>query len=86
VPEIAGQVDGGHAAAAELALEQVAVGQGGLEPFESLGQREISDWDIPSLKPQSPPSQSDGDCYRFCYSLSGQKRASWGREAGTDAR
>jgi hypothetical protein len=33
VPEIAGQVDGGHAAAAELALEQVAVGQGGLETF-----------------------------------------------------
>jgi hypothetical protein len=33
VPDIAGQVDGGHAAAAELALEHVAVGQGGLETF-----------------------------------------------------
>ncbi len=41
VPEIAGEIDRGHAAAAELALEQVAVGQGGLEPFESLGQRGI---------------------------------------------
>jgi hypothetical protein len=26
------------------------------------------------------------DCYRFCYSFSGQKRAFWGKEAGTDAR
>ena len=41
VPEIAGEIDRGHAATAELALEQVAVGQGGLEPFEGLGQRDI---------------------------------------------
>ena len=40
VPEIAGQVDGGHAAAAELALEHVAVGQGGLETFWGLAQRD----------------------------------------------
>ena len=33
VPDIAGQVDGSHAAAAELAREHVAVGQGGLETF-----------------------------------------------------
>jgi hypothetical protein len=31
VPDVAGQVDRGHAAAAELALEYVAVGQGDLE-------------------------------------------------------
>ena len=28
VPEVLGQVDGGHAAAAELALDAVAVGEG----------------------------------------------------------
>ena len=47
VPEIAGEIDRGHAATAELALEHVAVGQGGLEPFEGLGQRDLSDWDTP---------------------------------------
>ena len=26
------------------------------------------------------------DCYRFCYSFSGQNRAFWGKEAGTDAQ
>jgi len=41
MPGILCKVDRGHAAAAELALEQVAVGQGGLEPFECLGQRGI---------------------------------------------
>jgi hypothetical protein len=29
---------------------------------------------------------SAADCFRFCSSFSGQKRAFWGREAGTDAR
>jgi hypothetical protein len=76
VPEIAGEIDRGHAATAELALEQAAVGQGNLEPFEGLGQRATSDWDISSLQPQSPPGQSHSDGYRFCYSFSGQKRAS----------
>ena len=46
VLEIVGEVDRGHAAAPELALERVAVGQGGLEPFQGLGQRDLSDWDI----------------------------------------
>ena len=46
VPEIAREVDRGHAAAAELALEHVAVGQGGLEPLKGLGQRDLSEWGI----------------------------------------
>ena len=37
VPDVLGQVDGGHAAGADLAVEPVAVGQGGLEPAEELG-------------------------------------------------
>jgi hypothetical protein len=49
VPEVAGQIDCGHAATAELALEQVAVGQGGLEPFEGQGQRDLSNRDTQSL-------------------------------------
>jgi hypothetical protein len=44
VPEVAGQVDRGHAAAAELTLEPVAVGRGGLEPFEGLAQRDLAEW------------------------------------------
>jgi hypothetical protein len=39
VAEIARQEDRSHAAAAELALEDVAVGEGSLEPFQGLGQR-----------------------------------------------
>ena len=37
VAEVLGEVDGGHAAGADLPLEAVAVGQGGLEPAEQLG-------------------------------------------------
>ena len=37
VAEVLGQVDGGHAAGAELALEAVAVGEGGLEAAEQFG-------------------------------------------------
>ena len=39
VLEVSGQVDHRHPTAAELALERVAVGQGGLEPLEGLWQR-----------------------------------------------
>ena len=39
VPEVAGEIDGGHAAASELALEAIAVGQGGREELGHLGQR-----------------------------------------------
>jgi hypothetical protein len=38
VPEIAGQVHGSHAAAPQLALDAVAVGQSGLETSEDFGQ------------------------------------------------
>jgi hypothetical protein len=34
VPEIVGEVDRGHAAASELALDAVAIGQGGHEEIE----------------------------------------------------
>ena len=44
VLEVVREIDRGHAPAAELALERVAVGQGGLEPFQGLGQRDLSDW------------------------------------------
>jgi hypothetical protein len=40
VLQIVGQPDRGHAAAAELAVERVVVGQGGLEALQNLGQRE----------------------------------------------
>ena len=38
VPEVPGEIDRGHAAAAELALDHVAVGQRGLEAGSDLGQ------------------------------------------------
>ena len=37
VPQVLGEVDRGHAALADLALEAVPVGQRGLEPVEQLG-------------------------------------------------
>ena len=37
VAEVLGEVDGGHAAGADLAVEAVAVRQGGLEPAEEFG-------------------------------------------------
>jgi hypothetical protein len=37
VAYVLGQVDGRHAAGADLAVEAVAVRQGGLEPAEELG-------------------------------------------------
>ena len=37
VPEVLREVDRGHAAAAELALEPVAVGEGGLESRAEVG-------------------------------------------------
>jgi hypothetical protein len=60
VPDIAGQVDGGHAAAAELALEYVAVGQGDLETFWGLAQSDLrngvaSRLYLESFLSQSPP-------------------------------
>jgi hypothetical protein len=38
VPEVAGEIDGGHAAASELTLDAVAIGQGGREEVGRLGQ------------------------------------------------
>ena len=37
VPEVVREVDGGHAARAELALDAVAVGEGDGEPVEDVG-------------------------------------------------
>ena len=87
VLEVMREVDRGHATAPELALERVAVGQRGLEPFQGLGQRDLSDWGASRLSaPDGAGPDSAADCYRFCYRFSGQKRAFRGREAGTDAR
>ena len=52
--EVVREVDRGHPAAPELALERVAVGQGGLEAFQGLGQGDLSDWDLSRLKPRTP--------------------------------
>jgi hypothetical protein len=41
VLQILRQVDSGHPTAPELALKRVAVGQGGLEPFQGLGQGDL---------------------------------------------
>jgi hypothetical protein len=38
VLQVMSQPDGGHTAVSELALEGVAVGEGGLEAFEDFGQ------------------------------------------------
>jgi hypothetical protein len=38
VPEVVGEVDRGHTAASELALDAIAVGQGGREEGGSVGQ------------------------------------------------
>ena len=37
VPDVLGEIDRGHAAGADLAVEAVAVRQGGLEPAEQFG-------------------------------------------------
>ena len=37
VPEVVGEIDGRHAALAELALDLVLVGQGGVQSFEEFG-------------------------------------------------
>jgi hypothetical protein len=39
VPQVVGEVYRGHAAAAELALDAVAIGQGGREEVGCVGQR-----------------------------------------------
>ena len=44
VADVVGQVDGRHAAGADLALDPVAVGQGGLEPAEELGHGNGLGW------------------------------------------
>jgi hypothetical protein len=38
VSEVAGEIDGGHAAASEFALDAIAIGQGGREEVGRLGQ------------------------------------------------
>jgi hypothetical protein len=53
VLQILRQVDSGHPTAPELALKRVPVGQGGLEPFQGLAQRDLSDWGVSSLSPRT---------------------------------
>jgi len=54
--QVVGQVDRGHAAAAELVLDAVAVGQGRLEPFQGLGQSRTVGLGISRLQLTPPPS------------------------------
>jgi hypothetical protein len=49
VPEVFRQVYRAHATAAELALERVALGQGGLESFHGLDQIGVLDRDVSGL-------------------------------------
>ena len=56
VLQVLGEVDGGHAALAELALEAVAVGQGGREPGFSAAHAHLCSWACTS--PGSVASQS----------------------------
>ena len=86
VPDVLSQVDGGHATASELALERVAAGQGGLEPCQCLGQSDLSDWGVSRLQPRPRSGQTHRPTGRFCCSFSGQERAFWDGEAGTNAR
>ena len=37
VPDVLGQIDGGHAAGTDLPIQAVAVREGGLEPAEQFG-------------------------------------------------
>jgi hypothetical protein len=58
VPEIVRDVDRSHSTAPELALGRVAVGQRGLQLFEGLDQRDLSDRGISRLQPRTAPCDS----------------------------
>jgi hypothetical protein len=82
VLEITCEVDRSDPAAPELALDRVAVGQGGLEASRrGLAQRDLSDWGPSRLYPSVPTDQSQPSCCRFCYRFPG-KPAILGRESG----
>ena len=55
VPEIAGEINCGHAASAELALEHVAIRQDGIETFKGLEQRDLSNKGSSRLQPSRGP-------------------------------
>ena len=40
MPKVIRQIDCSHATASELALKRVAIGQGGRDSFDGVGQRE----------------------------------------------
>ena len=46
VAEVAGEVDGGHAALAQLALDAVAVGEGRPESLNGVGQAASRAWRV----------------------------------------
>jgi hypothetical protein len=87
VPEVIGEIDNGHATPPELALEGVAVGQGGLEFFHGLDQTGLLDRGISRLLLRPTPGQSNPR--RLLPFLLPSLRAEagyWGGEEGTDAR
>jgi hypothetical protein len=59
------EIDGSHATTAELALERVAVGQGGLEAFQGLGQRDVPEWGTSRLNLRARTDQSQPQLLPF---------------------
>ena len=79
VLQILRQVDGGHPTASELALDRVAVGQGGLKPFQDLDQGDLSEWGVSTLQPSSRSGQTPPE-FTGPATVLRQEQASWGRE------
>jgi hypothetical protein len=65
VPEVVREIDRSHATTAELALERVAVGQGGLEAFQGLGQRDVPERGTSRLNPRALTDQSQPQLLPF---------------------
>jgi hypothetical protein len=61
VLEVLGEVDRGHPSAAELALDAVAICQGGLQVGQCVGQEENLRGDVPILGSRLSPGQGSAD-------------------------
>jgi hypothetical protein len=87
VPEVVREINRSHATTAELALERVAVGQGGLEAFKGLGQRDLSEWGTSRLHPRALTDQSRPQLLTVFAAVSPDRSGHLaGRDAGADAR
>jgi len=65
VPQVVREIDRSHATNAELALERVAVGEGGLEAFQGLGQRDVPERGTSRLNPRALTDQSQPQLLPF---------------------